>query len=169
MDTCAGAYPIDPHDRIMEEMAWVFAPYADARTQGRVTHLNSAEMETIIDAVLDRISLYSIGQGQLQKPDIRYNVMAGGSDLSRKSGLTLARTCEPKAFALLFPIAARETVATSTLSAISPPVGSTYRFSIKSSIKSRAYRATTSGAEATTAVDPLASAAVFSVRRISPS
>jgi hypothetical protein len=80
MDTCAGAYPIDPHDRIMEEMAWVFAPYTDARTQGRVTHLNSPEMETIIDAVLDRVSLYSIGQGQLQKPDIRYNVIAGGSD-----------------------------------------------------------------------------------------
>jgi hypothetical protein len=54
-------YSIDPHDRIMEEMAWLFAPYTDARTQGRVTHLNSAEMETIIDTVLDRISLYSIG------------------------------------------------------------------------------------------------------------
>jgi hypothetical protein len=80
MDTCAGAYPIDPHDRIMEEMAWVFAPYTDARNQGRVTHFNSAEMETIIDAVLDRISLYSVGQGQLQKPDVRYNVIGGGRD-----------------------------------------------------------------------------------------
>jgi hypothetical protein len=80
MDTCAGAYPIDPHDRIMEEMAWVFAPYTDARTQRRITRLNSAEMEAIIDAVLDRISLYSIGQGQLQKPDIRYNIIDGGDD-----------------------------------------------------------------------------------------
>jgi hypothetical protein len=80
MDTCAGAYPIDPHDRIMEEMAWVFAPYTDARIQRRVTHLNAAEMETIIDSVLDRISLYSIGQGQLQKPDLRFNVLGGGQD-----------------------------------------------------------------------------------------
>jgi hypothetical protein len=80
MDTCAGAYPIDPHDQIMEEMAWVFAPYTEARTQGRVTDLNAAEMRTIIDAVLDRISLYSAGQGQLQKPDIRYNVIGGGKD-----------------------------------------------------------------------------------------
>lgn len=79
MDTCAGAYPIDPQDRIMEEMSWVFAPYADARSQGRVTHLEAAEMETIIDAVLDRITLYSIGQGQLQKPDVRYKVIGGGS------------------------------------------------------------------------------------------
>jgi hypothetical protein len=80
MDTCAGAYPIDPNDRIMAEMAWVFAPYTDARTQGRVTQLNAAEMETIIDAVLDRISLYSIGQGEVQKPDLRYNLIGGGSD-----------------------------------------------------------------------------------------
>ena len=80
MDTCAGAYPIDPHDRIMEEMAWVFAPYTDARTQGRVTHLNPAEMGMIIDAVLDRISLYSLGQGKLQKPDIRYHVIGGRRD-----------------------------------------------------------------------------------------
>jgi hypothetical protein len=80
MDTCAGAYPIDPNDRIMAEMAWVFAPYTDARTQGRVTQLNAAEMETIIDAVLDRISLYSIGQGEVQRPDLRYNLIGGGSD-----------------------------------------------------------------------------------------
>jgi hypothetical protein len=80
MDTCAGAYPIDPDDRIMEQMAWVFAPYTDARSQGKISHLNPIEMETIIDAVLDRISLYSIGQGQLQKPDIRYNVIGGGKD-----------------------------------------------------------------------------------------
>ena len=80
MDTCAGAYPIDPNDRIMAEMAWVFAPYTDARTQGRVTQLNAPEMETIIDAVLERISLYSIGQGEVQKPDLRYNLIGGGSD-----------------------------------------------------------------------------------------
>lgn len=79
MDTCAGAYPIDPNDRIMEEMAWVFAPYTDARTLRRVSHLNASEMGTIIDAVLERITLYSIGQGQLQKPDTRYNVIGGGS------------------------------------------------------------------------------------------
>lgn len=79
MDTCAGAYPIDPNDRIMAEMAWVFAPYTDARTQGRVTQLNAAEMETIIDAVLARISLYSMGQGEVQAPDLRYNLIGGGS------------------------------------------------------------------------------------------
>jgi hypothetical protein len=80
MDTCAGAYPIDPNDRIMEEMAWVFAPYTVARSQKKFSQLNAAEMGTIIDTVLERISLYSIGQGQLQKPDTRYNVIGGGDD-----------------------------------------------------------------------------------------
>jgi hypothetical protein len=80
MDTCAGAYPIDPNDRIMEEMAWVFAPYTDARIQGKIAHLNADEMGTIIDAVLERISLYSIGQGRLQKPDTRYKIIGGGND-----------------------------------------------------------------------------------------
>lgn len=80
MDTCAGAYPIDPEDRIMQEMAWIFAPYTEARRQGKVPHLNSSEMQTIMYAVLDRISAYSRGQGQLQKPDTRYSVIGGGRD-----------------------------------------------------------------------------------------
>ena len=77
MDTCAGAYPIDPDSSIAEEMAWVFAPYTDAKRN--VPRLDSAGMEAIIDAVSHRISLYSIEQGQLQKPDIRYKVLGGGT------------------------------------------------------------------------------------------
>jgi hypothetical protein len=80
MDTCAGAYPIDPGDRIMQEMAWIFAPYTDARTRGQVSHLDATEMGTIIDTVCDRISAYSIGQGHLQKPDLRYNLLDSGKD-----------------------------------------------------------------------------------------
>ena len=78
MDTCAGAYPIDPGNRIMQEMAWVFAPYTNA--QRNVPHLNAAEMEAIIDDVCHRITLYASGQGQLQKPDVRYGVLGGGKN-----------------------------------------------------------------------------------------
>jgi hypothetical protein len=80
MDTCAGAYPIGPENQIIQEMAWIFAPYTEARRQGEAIHLDSTGMRRIIDAVLERISLHSLGQGQLQKPDTRYNVIGGGRD-----------------------------------------------------------------------------------------
>lgn len=75
LDTCAGAFPIDPSARIMQETGWIFEPYTDARLSGKVLSASSRDMETIIDAVLGRIDAYCLGQGGRKKPDDRYDVL----------------------------------------------------------------------------------------------
>jgi len=79
LDTCAGAYPIEPQSKIMQEMCWIFDPYTSARLAGKIHDASADDMRAIIEAVLHRIDLYSTGQGQKKKPDARYETLHSGN------------------------------------------------------------------------------------------
>ena len=78
MDTCGGAFPIDPASRIMEEMCWIFEPYTSARTEGRIATFYVSETLTTIEAVCARISAYAMADGKRLKPDFRFEVIRDG-------------------------------------------------------------------------------------------
>lgn len=78
LDTTAGAYPFDPQSSVMRDLAWIFEPYVLARIGGRVRSMQGAEMANVIDAVGQRISRYSLGQGEQVTLDTRMEIVGGG-------------------------------------------------------------------------------------------
>jgi len=76
MDTCAGAYPIEPSSRMIKEMGWIFEAYTDSRLTGRINNIDMTEMKAIIETTCARITQYSLGMGQQKVPDTRYEVLA---------------------------------------------------------------------------------------------
>ena len=75
MDTCAGAYPVDPKSKIIKEMGWIFEGYTNSRLSGRINDMGADEMLEIIEATCARISMYSLGQGKTKEPDTRYETL----------------------------------------------------------------------------------------------
>lgn len=78
MDTTGGLYPLDPNTRLMRERAWIFHPYSDARSSGRVPRMDVGEMRNVIDTVTGRINEYLLGQGKEEPVDTRYDRIGGG-------------------------------------------------------------------------------------------
>lgn len=87
-DTCAGSFPVEASSRIVKDMCWIFEPYTSARVSGQTQRLSDTETLTIIEAVCQRITQYTLGMGQHREPDIRYDVIGGGSrwKLVRETG-----------------------------------------------------------------------------------
>jgi hypothetical protein len=79
-DVTAGAYPMNPTDGVLQQLAWMFEPYTEARLNGRVSQMDGAEMASVIESVSNRISAYSLGEGQKLPPDTRYKTLGGGDN-----------------------------------------------------------------------------------------
>ncbi len=78
LDVTAGAYPYDPKSTVMRELAWIFEPYTVVRVNGRLYQMNAGEMRTVIEAVGQRITKYTLGQGEKIPLDLRYEILGGG-------------------------------------------------------------------------------------------
>jgi hypothetical protein len=78
LDATAGGYPIPIDSVIMGEIAWIFEPYTKARFSGKLAGMNAAEMCAIIDAVGERMTLYSQGAAHSSERGTEYEVIGGG-------------------------------------------------------------------------------------------
>ncbi len=80
LDVTAGAYPYQIDAIVLQEIAWVFKPYADARTAGKLFNMSGADMGKVILEVGERITEYSYGRGGKTKLDTRYERIGGGKN-----------------------------------------------------------------------------------------
>ncbi|MDJ0522863.1 MAG: hypothetical protein QNJ90_12415 [Planctomycetota bacterium] len=78
IDCTGGAYPVSPDAPFMQEQAWIFQPYVDARTSGALTRVDADTMRSIIEAVGVRITAYVEGRGERIELDTRYDRIGGG-------------------------------------------------------------------------------------------
>lgn len=78
IDSAAGGFPFDPRSVLMQELAWVFDPYVQARMAGRIRSMEGAEMSNVITAIGERIDRYTMGKAFCQELDTRYDIMGGG-------------------------------------------------------------------------------------------
>lgn len=78
LDATAGAYTFDPNSKLMREVAWIFDPFTQARAAGRVFAMDAPEMVNVIRAVGERITRYSLGEGETKALDLRYEAIGGG-------------------------------------------------------------------------------------------
>ena len=79
LDCTGGAYPVNPNSRGMQEQAWIFEPYFEARVEGRLWSLDAAGMGSIIHQVGERITAFVDGAGKRIELDTRYDEMGGGA------------------------------------------------------------------------------------------
>ena len=78
LDVTAGAYPFDPSMVVLCELAWIFEPYTCVRVNGRLQHLGAGEMRNVIESVCQRITKYTLGQGEKILLDTRYVILYTG-------------------------------------------------------------------------------------------
>ncbi len=78
LDCTGGAYPVAPNRPGMRQMAWVFGPYFDARTAGKVPDMTADDMRALIDTVCDRITMLADGDGQEVDLDTDLEEIGGG-------------------------------------------------------------------------------------------
>lgn len=77
LDTTAGAlvHPLD--ETLMGELAWVFAPYREARQQGALDGFEVPVYRDVIDAVSERIQDHLADQGGSIRLDTRFERVGG--------------------------------------------------------------------------------------------
>ena len=64
LDCTGGIYPFgDTHQ--LRKMAWIFEPYRNARQEGRLSKMGDSEMRAIFEAVMSRITDYSLGESKI--------------------------------------------------------------------------------------------------------
>ncbi len=78
LDCTGGAYPVSPNRPGMQEQAWIFEPYVQARTQGELFTMDAARMEALIDEVGERIARFVDGKGERVDLDTRLEEIGGG-------------------------------------------------------------------------------------------
>lgn len=77
MDSTGGAIPVRNHRRAAQ-LAWVFAPYFEARLAGRLHRLDAKATEALIDEVGERITRHANGDGESVEIDVSYDELGGG-------------------------------------------------------------------------------------------
>lgn len=91
LDSTAGSYPFGDISQL-RKMAWIFEPYRNARSEGRLSRISESETRAVIEAVLGRITAYSIGEGKEIPIETSYKVLGGGKNWSIvKESSTAAR------------------------------------------------------------------------------
>lgn len=78
MDATGGAYPFPEDTPILEETAWIFAPYVRFRLSGDIDRRDAEEYRGVIDQVCDRIMKYVTGRGERRPLELDYDVVGGG-------------------------------------------------------------------------------------------
>lgn len=78
LDATAGAYPFPEDMPLLQEVAWIFRPYTQARAAGWLDSRDPREFEIVIDNVCDHIDRHMLGQGHRTLLDTRYKVLIEG-------------------------------------------------------------------------------------------
>ena len=78
LDATAGAFPYDRSLRTLEEMAWVFDPYASFRASGEMARKDNAQYEHVIREVGRRITQHLAGNGHTVSLELGYETIGGG-------------------------------------------------------------------------------------------
>lgn len=78
LDSTAGAYPFGDTS-MRRKMAWIFAPYNDARFKGKIAVMDAAEMRNVIESVEARINQHILGEGQELVLEGHYEKIGGGN------------------------------------------------------------------------------------------
>jgi len=78
LDCTAGAYPFPKDLPALRELAWVFEPYRQFRTSGRLGLKNVGEYRSVIVDVEHRILQHIAGRGKEIALDTRYERIGGG-------------------------------------------------------------------------------------------
>lgn len=76
LDSSAGSYPFG-NTETRRKMAWVFEPYTKPRFEGKVSSINSREMQAIIENVLARITAFTLDRSEEIGLDGNYEVIGG--------------------------------------------------------------------------------------------
>lgn len=82
LDTTAGAYPYPKDFPLLRKMAWIFAPYRIARSNGLLKTKSPAVFEGIITDVCNRIMEHIHGNSQEIALDTNYEVLETGKGFS---------------------------------------------------------------------------------------
>jgi hypothetical protein len=80
LDATAGAYPYPADMPLLQEVAWIFRPYTQARQTGWLDGRNSCVFADVVDAVCSRVERYLIGSGERESLDTHYEVLRHGHD-----------------------------------------------------------------------------------------
>lgn len=93
LDASAGVYPIDPNRPLARKMAWVFDLYDEARVGGDLYSMNTVQMQDVIEATCERLTLLSEGNAQEKELLGEYDIVGGSGEwkIVRENG-THART-----------------------------------------------------------------------------
>ena len=78
LDASAGAYPINPANPQIHQLAWIYEPYTRARADGTIYRMSKTEMKKILRLVCARIDAAIDGRGEKIELDTRYERMGGG-------------------------------------------------------------------------------------------
>lgn len=81
LDSTGGIYPFGETSQL-RKMAWMFEPYRVARNSGHFSSMTSKEMNTVIEACLNRISKYTMGESEECSLDCAFKVLGGGKNWS---------------------------------------------------------------------------------------
>lgn len=84
IDTTAGAYPFPIDDekikKRLEEIAWVFEPYANFRVSGEIDKRDSSAFVKVIQDIEERVLLFVAEKGKTIPLDTRYETVHRGSN-----------------------------------------------------------------------------------------
>lgn len=75
MDSTGGTYPVKSSRRFLEQMAWMFEPYSNARNTGQLRGMGAPQMAQVITDICERISLFVDNQASRVSLDTRYIVL----------------------------------------------------------------------------------------------
>jgi hypothetical protein len=74
-DITGGAFLINLRDELLESHAWIFQPYTDLRTSGKLSSADENIMRDCIEAVCARITKFIMGESGKLKLDTRHTVL----------------------------------------------------------------------------------------------
>jgi hypothetical protein len=78
LDASAGAYPINPDNPQIRRQAWIYEPYAQARTDRSIYSMSKKEMKDILRSVCSRIDAAIEGRSGEIELDTRFEKIGGG-------------------------------------------------------------------------------------------
>lgn len=79
LDSTAGTYPLDTESNIMRGMAWIFEPYTELRTSGKLLEISSDEMINVIELICNRVTDFIEGRGKEIELNANYEVISNGN------------------------------------------------------------------------------------------
>lgn len=84
IDTTAGAYPFPINDpkirKRLEEVAWVFEPYANFRVSGEIDKRESSAFVEVVQRIEERVLQFIEEKGEMIPLDTRYETVHRGSN-----------------------------------------------------------------------------------------